>query len=149
MREREGGNENYNQDNVCLAIYSGDLNTNHLNIGNIWIPNFLKFGFQMVRYSNGQSMGFSYVLDRPFKYQTNTKGNKMASSIQMVGLSVFKWHLKTRPFWHPTSFWPFKYQIRFGIQIPTVQWPSENRTPEYRIHLNTGLFSVRNSNGST
>ena len=43
---------------VCVK-YSGDLNTdNHLNTGNIWIPNFWKFRFQMVWYSKGQSMGY-------------------------------------------------------------------------------------------
>ena len=52
--------------------YSGDLNTNHFNTKNIWIRNFLKFGFQMVWYSNGQSWVMSYLLDQPFKYQTST-----------------------------------------------------------------------------
>ena len=33
--------------------YSGDLNIDHLNTGNICITNFLQFGFQMVHYSNG------------------------------------------------------------------------------------------------
>ena len=41
-----------------------DLNTDHLNIGNILMPNIFKCGFQMVRYSNGWSM--VYVLcNRP------------------------------------------------------------------------------------
>ena len=42
----------------------GDLNTNHLNTRNICILNFLKFGFQMVPYSNGQSM-FYVLSTRP------------------------------------------------------------------------------------
>ena len=41
-----------------------------LNTGNIWIPNFLKCGFQMVQCSNGRSM--SYVQDQPFQYRTST-----------------------------------------------------------------------------
>ena len=55
-----------------ILKYSGDGNIDHLNTGNIWIPNFLKFGFQMVRYANGWSKAISYVLDRPFKYRTST-----------------------------------------------------------------------------
>ena len=40
-----------------LLPYSVDLNIDdHLNTGNIWIPTFLKFGFQMVWYSNGWFM---------------------------------------------------------------------------------------------
>ena len=34
--------------------------------------NFLKFGFQMVRYSNGRSKVVSYVLDQPFEYRPIT-----------------------------------------------------------------------------
>ena len=36
--------------------------SDHLSIGNIWIPTFLKFGFQIVWYSNGWFMSMSYVL---------------------------------------------------------------------------------------
>ena len=50
-----------------FKIYSGDLNT-----GNIWVPNFLKFRFQMVRYSNVSIWAMSYVLYWPFKYRTST-----------------------------------------------------------------------------
>ena len=46
--------------------YSGNLNTDHLNTENIWIPNILKLGFQMVCYSNGRFM--CYVLDQPNWY---------------------------------------------------------------------------------
>ena len=35
--------------------YSGDLDTEHLKTRDIWIQNFLKFGFQMVWYSNQYS----------------------------------------------------------------------------------------------
>ena len=37
---------------------SGDLNPDHLNTGNIWTTNFLKFNLQMVCYSNGRSTGY-------------------------------------------------------------------------------------------
>ena len=30
----------------------------------------------------------------------------------------------------------------------SLQWPSEYQTPEYWTHLNTGLFSIRYSNGN-
>ena len=46
-----------------------------LNTRNIWKPNFLKFGFQMVWYSNIQLCAMSYVLDRPFN---STYENKIA-----------------------------------------------------------------------
>ena len=81
-----------------LLLYSGDLNTNNLNSGNIWIPNFLKFGFQMVQYSNGQSIGYALCL-RP---HSNTGPV----------------HKKTR--WHPfvqySHSWAFRYSN--GIQKP-------------------------------
>ena len=68
---------------------------------NIWIPNFLKFGFQMVWYSNGCFCIMSYVLDWPLECQTSTyeKNGFHLSGIQMVRLwPVVKWHLNTRPF---------------------------------------------------
>ena len=54
------------------GTYSGDLNTDNLNTGNIGIPTFLKFKFQKVWYSNGQFMSMSYLLDQPFEYWTCT-----------------------------------------------------------------------------
>ena len=41
---------------LIVTVYSGDLNTDHLNPGNIQIPNFLLLGFQMVWYSNCRFM---------------------------------------------------------------------------------------------
>ena len=56
----------------ALRIYGTtvvkNLKTNHLNTGNIGIPNFLKFGFQMVRYSNRQSMTvYDWILGQYIK----------------------------------------------------------------------------------
>ena len=66
--------------------YSGDLHTNQLNTGNFWIPNFPKFGFQMVWYSNGRSMG--YVLcTRPTIWIPDQYIINKIASICMV----FKW----------------------------------------------------------
>ena len=79
---------------------SQDLNTDHLKTGNIWV-NFMKFGFLMVQYSIGRSMG--YVLctrltigipDQNIRKQDGTH----LSGIQMLGCLAFKWHSKTRPF---------------------------------------------------
>ena len=39
-----------------VKLYSGNLNTDQLDIGNMWISNLLKFKFQTVWYSNGRSM---------------------------------------------------------------------------------------------
>ena len=49
--------------------HNGDLKT-VLNSGHVWILNVLKFGFQKLGYSNGQSM--CYLLDWPFEYRTST-----------------------------------------------------------------------------
>ena len=49
-------------------------NTVGIWIPTIWIPNFLKFGFQTV-----SSCALFFVLDQPFKYQTSKYENKMAS----------------------------------------------------------------------
>ena len=42
-------------ENCNFRTYSGDLKSNHLKSGNILNPDFLKVGFQMVRFSNGYS----------------------------------------------------------------------------------------------
>ena len=84
-----------------FSKYSGDLNTNHLDTINIWIPNFLKFGFQMVGYSNGRSMG-NVLCTRPtIQIPDQWIRSKMASIcpvFKWLGCPVFKWHSKTRPF---------------------------------------------------
>ena len=100
--------------------YSMDLNTDHLNTGNIWIPKFMKLRFQMVGYSNGVADGYVYVLDRPFKYQTFyiwKQDGVHLSCIQMVGLSGIQMAFENQTIWHPTSFWPFEYQ--------TIVWYSD------------------------
>ena len=51
------GCDNYNFPILSLdSEYNGDLNTDHSNYEIIWKPTFLKFGFQMVLYLNGQFM---------------------------------------------------------------------------------------------
>ena len=97
-------------------FYSGDLNTDHVNTGNICIQNFLKFKFKMVWYSNGQSNAMSYVLDQPLEgipdqYIRKQNGVHL-SCIQMVGLSGIQMVFKNQTIWHLdlTSFWPFEYQ---------------------------------------
>ena len=59
-----------------------NLNTVGIWIPTIWIQNFLKFGFQMVRYSNGRSKAKSYVPDQPFKFGTNTTMKKLEKRLQ-------------------------------------------------------------------
>ena len=91
--------------------YSGDLNTGHLYNGNIWIPNFLKFRFQMVRYSNGRSMDYVLctrpTIQIPDQYISKQDGLHL-SIIQMVGLSGIKMACENQTIWHPTSFQPFE-----------------------------------------
>ena len=40
--------------------YSGDLKSDHLKSGNIWNTDFLKVGFQMVRFSNGRDLAIFF-----------------------------------------------------------------------------------------
>ena len=47
---------------VIVKEHTCDLRTDHLNTRNIWIPSFLKFGFQMVGLCT-----MSYVLDWPLE----------------------------------------------------------------------------------
>ena len=52
---------------IRIPDYSRDLNTDHLNTRNIWISNFLKFGFTNGLVFKWSVFGFmSYVLDRSF-----------------------------------------------------------------------------------
>ena len=107
------------------------------------MPNFLKFRFQMVQYSDGRSMG--YVLCTTptiqiFDLYIRKQDGIHLSIIQMVGLSSIQMTFQNQTFWHPTSFRPFKYQTslvfrssvydvllfsifntKLGIQIPNAQ----------------------------
>ena len=96
-----------------IVIYSGDLNNDHLNTGNIWIPNFLKFRFQMVWYSYGRFMFYVKctrptirILDQNIRKQDGVH----VSGIQIVGLSGIQMAFEYQTIWHPTSYWPFEYQ---------------------------------------
>ena len=78
-----------------------------LNAGNIWILNFVKFGFQMVRYSNSQFMGYvlytRLIILIPNQYIRKQNGNHL-SDIQVVRLSCIQMTFKYQTIWHPTSF---------------------------------------------
>ena len=85
------------------CVQWGSEYRHHLNSGNIWIPNFLKFRFQMV----SLCAIMSFVRDRPFKYQTSIcirKQDGVHLSGQMVGLYGI-W----MTIWVTTSFQPFEY----------------------------------------
>ena len=91
-------------------MYSGDLNNNHLNTGNIWIPYILKFGFQMVWYSNGQSMCY-VVCTRPTIWIPNQFIRKQNgvhwSSIQ---IKYAQWKITKNSPWtsSPPMWWYFR-----------------------------------------
>ena len=90
-------------------LYSGDLNTDHLNTGNIWLPNFLKFKFQMVQYSMGYvpcTVMTILILDQYIKKHDGFH----LSGIKMVGLSSIQMAFENQTIWHPTYFRPFEYQ---------------------------------------
>ena len=84
-------------------VYSGDLNTNHLNTGNIWIPNFLTFGFQMVWYSNGWFMYYvqctRLTIQIPNQYIRKQDGVHL-SDFQMVWLSGIQMGFEYQAIWH-------------------------------------------------
>ena len=44
------------------AGYSGDLKFNHSKSGNIWNPDSLNVGFQMVRFSNGRALAIAIAI---------------------------------------------------------------------------------------
>ena len=91
---------------VYTTKYSGDLNADHLNTGNIWILSSLKFGFQMVWYSNGWFLNCMHkaVTSARLSWSSGLKKQTyitMASICQVFkwpGYQVFKWHLNIRPF---------------------------------------------------
>ena len=85
--------------------YSEDLNTNHLNTGNIWIQNFMKFRLQTIWNSNGWFM-CSVLCTR----LTIWKPNQCIRKQDGVHLSGIQVALECRTIWHPTSFPPSKYQ---------------------------------------
>ena len=80
-----------------------------------WIPNFLKFRFQMVQYSDGRFMGYVqctgptiWILDQYIRKQVGVHltGIQMVglSGIQMIGLSG--------------TFQPFEYQTSWVFRSP-------------------------------
>ena len=100
------------------------------------VPNFLKFGIQMVQNSNGSVFKRSvyglcpmYILDQPFEYVLDQYIRKQdfvhLLGIQMVGLFGIQMAFENQTIWHPTSFPPFEFQK----------------------HLKTELFEARISNG--
>ena len=104
-------------------LYSGDLNTDHLNTGNIWLPNFLKFKFQMVQYSMGYvpcTVMTILILDQYIKKHDGFH----LSGIKMVGLSSIQMAFENQTIWHPTYFRPFEYQTSSIFRSPlyNVWW---------------------------
>ena len=86
----------------------------------IWILNFLKFGFQMVWYSNCRFVCFVLCtrLTIWIPDQYSTWENKMASIclvFKWSGCPVYKWHLNTRPF---GIFSTFEYLTSWLIRSP-------------------------------
>ena len=69
-----------------LGIFSQVRGMWLLNTGNIWILKFLKFGFQMVQYSNGLSEAMSSVL---FKYWCSN-GIKKDHLVSNLFLTIWK-----------------------------------------------------------
>ena len=83
-----------------LINYSGDLNTNHLNTRNIWIMNFLKFKFKIVRCSNGWGMCCVLctrpTIQIPDQYLKKTRLRPFIWYSNGQAVRVFKWYLNTR-----------------------------------------------------
>ena len=89
---------------VITSILKQSCFVNSVGIG---IPNFLKFGFHMVWYLNGWSMGYVLcsilTIQVPDQYIRKQDGVH-ASSIQMVRQSGIQMAFKYRTIRNPTSF---------------------------------------------
>ena len=108
-----------------------------LTVG-IWIPNFLKFGFQMVWYSNGRFMDYILCTRPTILIPEQSKENKMASiclPFKWLGCLIFKWHSKNN-IWQSTSFWLFEYQTSSVFRSPLY------RTFENQKHSKTNHCGV-------
>ena len=102
------------------AHYSGDLNTDHLNTGNIRIPNFLKFRFQMV--------GLCAIPRLTIQILDQYIVNKMASicpKFKWSGCLLFKY----QTMWHP--FLRFEYTL--------VRYSDPHSIIEFKIWLMSTL----------
>ena len=90
-------------------------------IATIWKPIFMKFGFQMVRYSNGQFIW--YVLCTrltmwiPDQYKRKQDGLHFYG-IQIVRLFGIHMAFKYWTIWHPTTFQPFEYRTSLVFRSP-------------------------------
>ena len=62
MKRIQGKSRYYND--RTKKLYSGDLNSKHLNIGNIWIANFYLFLIQMVCYLDAQNHGTGQTIQQ-------------------------------------------------------------------------------------
>ena len=97
-------------------------NTVVILIPTIWIPNFLKFGFQIVWYSNGRSLGYVLWMSPPCHFYSIPHSETRPFSIQ----PLFN-HSYTRLLWHSDPHCIYKslasYLIysRFIGQFSTVK----------------------------
>ena len=114
--------------NVCWTLrwkntIKGDMNIDdHLNTRNIWILNILKFGFRMIRYSNGQFT--FYVLCTRLTIWI------LDQYIQMVGLFGIQMLLEYRTVWHLTFFRSFEYKTRSLFRSPLYLYDLWYNSPD-------------------
>ena len=104
--------------------YSGDLKSDHSKSGNIWNRDFLKVGFQMVRFSNGWALVIALAIvptnqkpDHPNSY--GLWQNCVHLSRFLNGwASRFQIPLKIWTICKPTFFRPFKIQTNSDFRSP-------------------------------
>ena len=87
------------------VVYSGDLKFDHFKSGNIWKPDFVKVGFQKVRFSIGRALAMAIAsvptVQNPDVFIRILNGfwqNGTHLLFQIVGLPDFRSHSKSRPF---------------------------------------------------
>ena len=100
-----------------FTIYSGDLKSDHSNSGNIWYSDFLKVGYQMVHFSNGQALAIGNVIVIALPIE------KPDLSKSRCFLLDFKWFLTE---WQP--FIPIWNGPASGFQILLEIWIVCNST---------------------
>ena len=93
--------------------------SDHLKYGNIWNPNIFKFGFQMVRFSNGRAMAIAIV----------PTICKLGHSKSRHFCLHFKWFLaKWRPFVQSSyDFWQNSSHLS-GFQMVVMYLVANSKT---------------------
>ena len=100
--------------------YSGDLKSNHLKSGTNWNPDFLKVGFQMIRFSNSRALAINHSKIWTFLSGFQMVFDKMAAFVRISNgwASGFQIPFEIQTICNPTCFGPFEIQTRSDFRSP-------------------------------